>query len=172
MAELMRRHVHCSNISVTFFAKGSSKNNIGLVAVTFGQNETYNGVKTVLSDNDTLKKYSDLVMEYLNNSIPDLSPIKLSLEGYTDFQRSVLEAARKIPRGHTVSYKDLAEMSGHPNAIRAVATVMRNNPFPLIIPCHRVIRSDGTIGGFAGQHTGKMVKLKRQLLDLEKNNRN
>ena len=58
-------------------------------------------------------------------------------------------------------------MCGRPNAVRAVANVMRNNRFPMIIPCHRVIKSNGTTGGFAGQVQGRMVKLKRRLLEHE-----
>ncbi len=149
---------------MTLFAHGSSKKNIQLVAVVFGEKAMYNGRKSVLSDNANLKKYCDLILDFLDNNTDDLVSIKLLFEGYTDFQKKVLMAARKIPRGNTVSYKELAKMSGYQNAVRAVASVMRNNRFPLIVPCHRVIRSDGTLGGFAGQQSGKMVKLKKNLL--------
>ncbi len=172
MTALIRRHIHHGNVSVTLFAECLRKSDIRLTAVIFGRHDSYKGVKANLSDNIIFRKYADRVLDIIDNGACNLGAIKLSLRGCTDFQRSVLKATRKIPRGQTVSYKELAEMSGHPNAVRAVASVMRNNRFPLIIPCHRVIRSDGTIGGFAGQHTGKMVKLKKQLLDLEKKYRN
>lgn len=167
MSDLNRIHIRHAIVTMSLFAHVINKREIELVAVTYGLHDTCNGKKTVLSDNVVLQEYTDLIIDFLDNRIHTLRQIKLSLEGYTDFQRSVLHAARKIPWGKMASYKELAELSGYPKAVRAVASVMRNNPFPLIIPCHRVIRSDGSIGGFAGQQRGKMVKLKRVLLKRE-----
>lgn len=65
------------------------------------------------------------------------------------FRRRVLEACRKIPYGATASYSDLARAAGSPGAARAVGSTMANNPLPLIVPCHRVLRSDGSLGGFS-----------------------
>jgi O-6-methylguanine DNA methyltransferase len=73
----------------------------------------------------------------------------LYLEKFSNFTRNVLLTLKNIPFGQTLSYAHLAELTGHPKAFRAVGTVMNKNPFPLIIPCHRVIRSDGNIGEFA-----------------------
>lgn len=67
----------------------------------------------------------------------------------TDFQRDVWYALTRIPRGTVVSYATLAKMSGHPQAVRAVANAVGKNPMPPIIPCHRVVRSDGGIGGYS-----------------------
>jgi methylated-DNA-[protein]-cysteine S-methyltransferase len=78
------------------------------------------------------------------------------------FQKKVLMAERKIPYGWVCTYGRLAEIIGNPGAARAVGTALARNPFPLIIPCHRTIRSDGSLGGYGG---GKA--LKRQLLELE-----
>ncbi len=78
------------------------------------------------------------------------------------FQRAVLEATARIPRGKVTTYGGLARSLGRIGAARAVGNALATNPFPLIVPCHRVIRSDGTIGGFTG---GKV--LKRKLLELE-----
>jgi O-6-methylguanine DNA methyltransferase len=75
----------------------------------------------------------------------------------------VLEEVSKIPFGKTLTYKQVARKVGHPNAYRAVGTVLKKNPYPLIIPCHRVIKSDGDIGKYA---LGK--ELKRELIDFEK----
>ena len=74
----------------------------------------------------------------------------VNLEGRTPFQRAVLEACRAIERGRVRSYQDLARSAGVPRGARAVGQVMATNPYPLIIPCHRVVRSDGTLGGFGG----------------------
>lgn len=82
----------------------------------------------------------------------------------TDFQRDVWHALTMIPCGKTVSYKQLAEMSGHPKAVRAVANAVGKNPMAPEIPCHRVIRSDGSIGGYSG-HGG--IKTKKKLLESE-----
>ncbi len=82
----------------------------------------------------------------------------------TDFQRDVWRALARIPRGSVVSYARLAEMAGHPRAVRAVANAVGKNPCAPEIPCHRVVRSDGTIGGYSG-HGG--VATKRKLLAAE-----
>ncbi|MBR1380158.1 MAG: MGMT family protein [Alphaproteobacteria bacterium] len=71
-----------------------------------------------------------------------------SLPG-TDFQRDVWRALTRIPIGTVVTYAQLAKMCGHPNAVRAVANAVGKNPMPPIIPCHRVVRSDGKIGGYS-----------------------
>lgn len=83
------------------------------------------------------------------------------LEG-TVFQRSVWEALRKIPYGETRSYKELAQAVGRSQGYRAVGQAVGSNPIPLIVPCHRVINADGSLGGFGGG-----LALKRQLLELE-----
>ena len=91
----------------------------------------------------------------------------LDLSWCTPFQKSILAAARKIPKGTTISYGELAMRAGYPKAVRAAASVMRKNRFPLVIPCHRVIRSDGTTGGFMGRKHGWTIGLKRKLLENE-----
>lgn len=85
------------------------------------------------------------------------------LEGVTPFQRTVLERTLTIPRGQVRTYGELAEEAGHPRAMRAVGSTMARNPLPLIIPCHRVVCSDGRIGAYSG--TG--VEIKRRLLKME-----
>jgi methylated-DNA-[protein]-cysteine S-methyltransferase len=80
----------------------------------------------------------------------------------TAFQKEVWEALATIPYGQTISYQQLAIKVGCPKACRAVANANGANPLPILIPCHRVIRSDGTLGGYNGG-----VEVKRALLDLE-----
>jgi methylated-DNA-[protein]-cysteine S-methyltransferase len=67
----------------------------------------------------------------------------------TDFEREVWNAIRKVPYGEVRTYKWVAERIGRPNAVRAVGRVLGKNPLPIIIPCHRIIASDGTLGGFS-----------------------
>jgi len=78
------------------------------------------------------------------------------------FQQKVLRAASAIPRGKISTYQRIAKQIGKPKAVRAVGRALANNPFPLIIPCHRVIRSDGSLGGYQGG-----LKMKRALLKKE-----
>jgi len=80
----------------------------------------------------------------------------------TIFEKKVYAAVSKIPRGEVRSYKWVAAKIGRPKAYRAVGNALNKNPHIGIVPCHRVIRSDGTIGGFA-----RGVALKRQLLKSE-----
>lgn len=78
------------------------------------------------------------------------------------FRRTVLERLTHIEYGTTASYGDVAEAAGNPRAARAVGSACRTNPLPLIVPCHRVVRSDGSIGQYLGG-----VEAKRLLLSME-----
>lgn len=80
----------------------------------------------------------------------------------TPFQKKVLENLINVPYGKTISYKELAELSGSPKASRAVGLANRNNPIAIIIPCHRVIGTNGKLTGYAGG-----LELKKELLELE-----
>jgi len=82
----------------------------------------------------------------------------------TNFQKMVWTELKKIPFGETRTYKEIAVAIGKPKAARAVANACGKNPYPIIIPCHRVVRSDGTIGGFTGDGG---IEKKRQLLRQE-----
>ena len=75
--------------------------------------------------------------------------VPVDLSGATPFQRRVLEVVAKIPRGEVRPYGWVAGEAGSPKASRAVGTVMATNPVPLLVPCHRVVRNDGTTGGYA-----------------------
>ena len=82
----------------------------------------------------------------------------------TPFEWSVLKATLDIPLGETRTYAWVAKRIGKPGAVRAVGSALRKNPWPLIIPCHRVIKSDGSLGKYAGNDTGR----KKELIDLER----
>jgi len=87
---------------------------------------------------------------------------KLDLEGATAFQQVVWNATRSIPYGEVRSYAWVAKRIGRPGACRAVGGALARNRFPVIVPCHRVVASDGTLGGFGGG-----LGLKKHLLSLE-----
>jgi len=80
------------------------------------------------------------------------------------FQRKVFKVAMKVPYGTIETYGNLAKKAGCPNGSRAVGRALSRNPFSLVIPCHRIIRGDGTLGGFSAVGG---IKLKRKLLKLE-----
>lgn len=84
----------------------------------------------------------------------------------TDFQRRVYLALLEVPRGQTISYKELGERIGCHSA-QAIGQALKRNPFAPDVPCHRVIHSDGSIGGFHGQRDGEMIDKKRKLLEEE-----
>jgi len=88
--------------------------------------------------------------------------LPLAPEG-TSFQREVWRKLQEIPYGETISYGELAKRVGNPKASRAVGSANGKNPIPIVIPCHRVIAGNGTLGGFGGGLT-----VKQQLLALEK----
>jgi methylated-DNA-[protein]-cysteine S-methyltransferase len=79
------------------------------------------------------------------------------------YRRTVLEAlSRVVPYGHTVSYKELAERTGNPKASRAVGSAMATNPIPIVVPCHRVLRTGGALGGYGGGLDTKVWLLRHE----------
>ena len=87
----------------------------------------------------------------------------MKLDG-TSFQIKVWEEIQKIPKGETRTYKEIAINLDSPKAGRAVANACGKNPYPIVVPCHRVVRSDGSLGGYSGPGG---VKRKKELLDRE-----
>jgi len=87
---------------------------------------------------------------------------KISLPEGTDFEKGVWLKLREVPFGETRSYRWLAEQVNRPKAVRAVGQALSKNPLPIILPCHRIIESDGSLGGYSGG-----VDIKRRLLSLE-----
>ena len=122
--------------------------------------------KTLLGTEPQLKILSKTVMEieeYLEG-VRKKFDLKLDLNG-TPFQMKVWQQLVKIPYGKTVSYQEIAKMIKSPKAIRAVGTANGKNPLCLIIPCHRVIASNGTLGGYSGglSRKAKLLKLEGNL---------
>lgn len=105
---------------------------------------------------------SQFVRALCSGTAPHL-PVALDLQGGTALQRRVWDAIAAIPYGKTISYTELAKQVGKPAAVRAVASACGKNPVPLVIPCHRVLAKDGSLGGFAWG-----LDAKRLLLTLER----
>lgn len=110
---------------------------------------------------EKVRKRLKSVLDYFEGQLLNL-PVDVN---GTDFQKRVWSAIASIPYGETRSYNQIAEMIGKPKAYRAVANACGANPVPLIIPCHRVIRKDGSIGGY-----GLGPERKRYLLEMERRN--
>lgn len=116
-------------------------------------------------DKNLLKPLQTQISAYFEGK-PARFNIPLVLDSLPTFARKVLAVCRKIPAGKTVSYSQLAGMIGKPRASRAVGSALARNPIPLIIPCHRVIHSDGSLGNFSAPGG---TDTKKKLIALESN---
>jgi methylated-DNA-[protein]-cysteine S-methyltransferase len=105
---------------------------------------------------------AEQIQSCLKGEAVDFQVSLIDLGECSEFQREVLLAEHKIPRGWVSTYGRIAQSLGVPGAARAVGTALSRNPFPIIIPCHRTVRSNGDLGGFGGG-----LKMKRELLELE-----
>ena len=123
----------------------------------------FTGVKM---DKSYFKNLQKQIIAYFQGKNVDFNnEIPIFLDNFTVFSRRILNTCRSIKSGQILTYQDLARKAGYPNAGRAVGNVMAKNPLPLIIPCHRVIRSDGKLGGFTSPGG---INLKKRLLLHEK----
>lgn len=118
--------------------------------------------KQILSPESDLQKETEKELHEYFDGKRKAFDLPVSLTG-SDFQNQVWNSLRKIPYGKCVSYQEIAEMIGNRKACRAVGMAIHQNPVPVIIPCHRVIRKDGTIGGYIGGTERKKI-----LLDMER----
>lgn len=112
---------------------------------------------------ERVAELKDQVLAYLSGRSSRFS-VEVDLSGITEFQRRVLEETRKVPRGQVSTYAEIARRIGNPKAVRAVGQALRRNPVPIVVPCHRVIASDGSLGGYGGELRSQR---KMQLLRLE-----
>jgi methylated-DNA-[protein]-cysteine S-methyltransferase len=118
--------------------------------------------RPVVHDNRSVAEAGRQLKEYFGGRRSRFElPVDLSL--VSEFDRRVLAVVSKIPPGGVLTYADVARRIGSPTAARAVGNAVGRNPVPIVVPCHRVIRSDGTLGGYSGGGVG----YKRRLLALE-----
>ena len=111
-----------------------------------------------------MRQVIDLIVALLRGEASDLSSVALDMDEVPAFHRRVYEAARTIPRGMTLSYGEIAARVGAPGAARAVGQALGRNPFPIVVPCHRVLAAGGKIGGFSAQGG---IATKRRMLAIE-----
>lgn len=109
-----------------------------------------------------LPKLEGEVKRYLEGRLKDFGFKVRFLKG-TEFEIKVWEKTRSIPYGKTVSYKEISKLIGHPNSWRAVGNALAKNPIMLVIPCHRILKNGGNIGGFSAG-----IDIKKTLLEIEK----
>lgn len=110
-------------------------------------------------------KVAKKLTEFAAGEAVDLDWVAVNTDFLTAFQKQVHDACRMIPWGETLSYGQLATVVGHPGAARAVGTVMSKNRYPLIVPCHRVLGSQGKLGGYSAPEG---LAMKRRLLEMER----
>jgi len=112
-----------------------------------------------------LAEVGDRLRRYFAGQAVSFDDLTLDMSQATPFQRRVWEVTRAIPRGETRTYGQIARQVGSPRAARAVGQAMANNPWPVIVPCHRVLGSDGRLTGFGGGLDG--LEIKRRMLEME-----
>lgn len=120
---------------------------------------------SIIKETEIIKEAINQINEYFDGKRKQFD-LSLSIKG-TEFQKKVWHALTQIPYGETRSYKEIAEIVDSPKAYRAVGMANNRNPISIIIPCHRVIGSNGKLVGYGGG-----IDIKIKLLDLEKNYKN
>jgi O-6-methylguanine DNA methyltransferase len=131
--------------------------NRGLLALEFGRGKLRSGW---VESEERIAPFARQLAEYFAGQRREFD-LPLDLRG-TDFQKSCWRELLKIPYGETRSYADIARAMGKPTAVRAVGLANGQNPIAIIVPCHRVIGSDGSLTGYGGG-----LETKRKLLELE-----
>jgi methylated-DNA-[protein]-cysteine S-methyltransferase len=132
------------------------------------ENQLLEGLEPVEYDAGLLPNLQKQIKSYFAGTYVEFDKkLSLQLGRLSQFSQDILKACQKIPYGKTVTYKKLAEMANHPKAARAVGNAMGNNPIPLIIPCHRVIKSNGSTGGFQKNRPGGQ-DLKKRMIEMER----
>ena len=108
------------------------------------------GVPEIRLDPTNLSIYLEALLNFFNHKAPIPKDLPIDIDFLTDFQRQILELIQSIPFGAVMTYGDIAKQLEKENAARAVGQVLRRNPLPIIIPCHRIVSADGTVGGYGG----------------------
>jgi methylated-DNA-[protein]-cysteine S-methyltransferase len=106
----------------------------------------------------------DAIVRLLAGEPDDLSSVALDMEDVPEFHRRVYDVARAIPPGETLSYGEVAARLGEPAAAQAVGRALGRNPFPIVVPCHRVVAANGALHGFSAPGG---IETKRRMLAIE-----
>lgn len=155
-----RKRYKCAIFNLEFFIRDRK-----LLTISFGtikDNELQCLLRYPHEDygNGDPAHFSNLLDIYVGGKDPHFDTA-LRMHG-TPFQIAIWKACMQIPFGQTRSYRELAAMAGYPRAVRAAGSALSKNPLPLIVPCHRVIRSDGSPGAFTGGRDLKIVLINHE----------
>jgi len=129
------------------------------------QQRILSGIPAAVPAPKTFRQLEEQIISYYKGHPADFSSAAVCLEGLTEFQQHILTILRTIKYGQTITYSELARLADCPRGARAIGAVMAVNPLPLIIPCHRVIKQDGSLGYFSAAGG---VDTKKRMLELEK----
>ncbi|MPY93116.1 MAG: methylated-DNA--[protein]-cysteine S-methyltransferase [Acidimicrobiia bacterium] len=111
-----------------------------------------------------VRRAIDAMVALLGGERRDLREVPLDMDGVPAFHRQVYEVTRSIPPGETLTYGEVASRLGEPGAARAVGQALGRNPFPIVVPCHRVVAAGGKLGGFSAEGG---ATTKRRMLAIE-----
>lgn len=135
-----------------------------------GKNDKFtNNYTSIKSPPLWIKSIEQKIKNYFNGGKVEFNLNRIDLNDYTNFEEKVFKALFKVKYSKTISYKGLAGKAGSPKACRAVGNIMANNNFPLLLPCHRVIRSNGNVGQFGYGRDYKLRMLKLENIHYNKN---
>ncbi|MEM4383651.1 MAG: methylated-DNA--[protein]-cysteine S-methyltransferase [Candidatus Caldarchaeum sp.] len=173
----MKRFQHFETVAINrfetligdFWAAASNKGLVRLEREVAKQSFVHrlerSGMKTVEKLTTVIRAVHKQLNEYLNGERRSFNiPLDLRFRG---FELMVLRAVMAIPFGETRSYKAVAAMIGRPNAYRAAGNAVAKNPITIIIPCHRVVRSDGRLGRYGGDTRVKAWLLKHEGVEID-----
>jgi methylated-DNA-[protein]-cysteine S-methyltransferase len=118
--------------------------------------------RAAVAERSSGHELADRFRRWFAGDVDDFLDVALDLEGVTEFELALTEELRRVPRGEVVTYGELAALAGRPRAQRAAGTFCARNRFSLVVPCHRVVGSDGI-----GSYGSLGVEYKRRLLELE-----
>lgn len=161
MPEDLGRHVFPTALggcALAWTARGLSRVRL------LGPHEGASGAAPVAAIPPEIARLADLIVAHLSGAAVDYAGAILDETGHAAADLAVWRALREVPRGATVTYGELAERAGRPGTARAVGSAMARNPWPIVVPCHRVLAAGGALGGFSA-HGG--IVTKRRLLALE-----
>ncbi|WP_334328712.1 methylated-DNA--[protein]-cysteine S-methyltransferase [Companilactobacillus sp. HBUAS59699] len=160
MKELYYQIIRFENHTYIVAATKSGLAYVGLRDETLDDMSKFYPRARFIQDDERTNNYAREVKEYLAGDRTDFD-LKIDISG-TAFQESVWHAVAQIPYGQVSNYTKIAEKINRPKAVRAVGTAIGRNPVPLVIPCHRVLAKNGSLGGYRGG-----LVMKKDLLHLE-----
>ncbi len=156
---------HFGDVWFAVGPRGIWRVDVGCTEMDFVEQLIHSGV-TVIKDRKATAETRRNLTEFFAGTRRSFQ-LKIDWSRVDGFTRKALQVAARIPYGQTMSYGEIAARAGCPGAARAAGTAMSKNPFPIFVPCHRVIKSDGSLGGYGGSPQHKCFLLKREGIDPE-----